>query len=368
SYGTQNGNEPGEAIRFVIRDGSTYYVSNQGTNRLRFSANNTVEVNGASNGLKWASFEPGKSVSFNADNDPANYGLGDSLVFSSRIFNNVTGVGFLVNASRESMNATVGSRLDLVDFQAEMSAASNDGYSAPVSGDNLQGWTKMYRDALDPLADDVFQLNEAGVLHIYKDFPLGYCSDEPGNPTHAMLFTEKRYSRYILRFEYKWGNNLLNNYRQFQYDSGVFYHVTKENVWPRALEFQVRYDHVNDVNYTGDIWGNGMKFKWSHIAKRYALQSEGGKVISGQGGQYRAAEVSEVHSLDGQWNFCEIVVMGDEYAIHAVNGEVVNVITDLETKEGKIGIQAMSAEIMYRNIEVIEFEESLPIERFVGER
>ncbi|CAA6680182.1 MULTISPECIES: sulfatase, partial [unclassified Lentimonas] len=124
SYGTQNGDEPGEAIRFVIRDGSTYYVSNQGTDSLGFSANNTVEVNGASNGLKWASFEPGKSVSFNADNDPANYGLGDSLVFSSRTFNNVTGVGFLVNASRKNMNATVGSRLDLVDFQAEMSVTN----------------------------------------------------------------------------------------------------------------------------------------------------------------------------------------------------------------------------------------------------
>ena len=57
--------------------------------------------------------------------------------------------------------------------------------------------------------------------------------------------------------------------------------------------------------------------------------------------------------------------MGDEYSIHKLNGQVVNVITNLAHKEGTIGLQAETANFFYRNVKIMEFEESIQIEKFL---
>ena len=44
---------------------------------------------------------------------------------------------------------------------------------------------------------------------------------------------------------------------------------------------------------------------------------------------------------------------------------MVNVITNLAHKKGTIGLQAETAEIFYRDVKILEFEESIPIERFL---
>ena len=73
-------------------------------------------------------------------------------------------------------------------------------------------------------------------------------------------------------------------------------------------------------------------------------------------------------NLDG-WNRVEVIVRGTDSAIHIVNGKVVNRATDLReldetgTKwipltKGRILLQAEGAEVLYRNIEIKQLDDS----------
>jgi len=57
--------------------------------------------------------------------------------------------------------------------------------------------------------------------------------------------------------------------------------------------------------------------------------------------------------------------MGDEYAIHKLNGEVVNMVFSPKPSKGIIGFQSETAEIFYRNIQIKEFKESIPAETYL---
>jgi len=107
-------------MRFVIRDGSTYYVANQTTLNVGQSTM-TATLEGDTFGLQWAQFDPANFNLF-ADDD-ANLGFG-SVSFSSTTFSNVTGVGLIANAI-SSANA----QIVLSDFQATL---TNGGEGSPV--------------------------------------------------------------------------------------------------------------------------------------------------------------------------------------------------------------------------------------------
>jgi len=103
-----DGNATG-GTRFVIRDGSTYYISNlKGPD----TSNIDVTIRGDSAGLQWGVFNPDGFASFTEDD--ANLGFG-SVSFSTRTFTNVTGVGFIGNSRRSSF-----SRFEMDKFQASL--------------------------------------------------------------------------------------------------------------------------------------------------------------------------------------------------------------------------------------------------------
>ena len=53
------------------------------------------------------------------------------------------------------------------------------------------------------------------------------------------------------------------------------------------------------------------------------------------------------------------------YTLHKLNGEVVNMATDLSVSAWIIGMQSETAVIFYRNMEIQEFEKTLPMDRFM---
>jgi len=71
------------------------------------------------------------------------------------------------------------------------------------------------------------------------------------------------------------------------------------------------------------------------------------------------------NALNNKWNKCEIIVMGDKYTIHKLNGVIVNMGTNLSHSEGMIDFQSETAEKYYRNIEIKEFDEIVPMEKFI---
>ena len=82
-------------------------------------------------------------------------------------------------------------------------------------------------------------------------------------------------------------------------------------------------------------------------------------------GEHRALATAPFHGLDGEWNQVELIAMCNEYAIHKLNGVVVNLATDLTPAAGLIGLQSETGEIYYRNMEIKEFPEFVPMESFL---
>ncbi|MGJ8726334.1 MAG: 3-keto-disaccharide hydrolase [Roseibacillus sp.] len=250
---------------------------------------------------------------------------------------------------------------------------AEEGFETIFNGKDWEGWYLKIRSGDEELAKKVFAIEE-GVIHVFNDqFPDDYEVDKKDNKTHGMLYYEKKCSHYVLRFDYKWGDKKANNFEEWQYDAGVYYHVIDDSIWPTGIEYQIRYDHTKDRNHTGDLIRPGkVRYDWFCADDfTYLHPDEGGKpeqeVNEKKQWLHYASHTDNHHALDGQWNACEIIVMGDQFAIHKLNGEVVNMAFNLEPSTGIFGFQSETAEIFYRNIRLKEFEEPVPAKEFLGE-
>ena len=98
-----------KGYRFVIRDGSTYYVSNQIFGNANGSF--TASMAGDFPGLKWGEFDPNDLSYVNVVDES----LGLGVTFSEQTFDNVTGVGFLADLSRWE-----GPHMQVQDFKVDL--------------------------------------------------------------------------------------------------------------------------------------------------------------------------------------------------------------------------------------------------------
>lgn len=243
----------------------------------------------------------------------------------------------------------------------------DDGFTTLFNGKNWEGWHLKIKNDSTELAEKVFEIDN-DMVHVYKDIPdsLGFNTGE--NATHGMFYTNKKYSKFILKFEYKWGSKIYNNFDQFQYDAGMYYHVIDDKIWPVGFEYQVRYDHIRNKNHTGDFWAPpGTKLQWFADSNgTFKLPKDGGKPQPFKKGEQLAFSKTHFNALNDKWNKCEVIVMADKYAIHKLNGKVVNMATHLNISKGLIGLQGETAEIYYRNIVIKEFDKVIPIEYFLN--
>lgn len=245
-------------------------------------------------------------------------------------------------------------------------ADSDDGFVEIFNGKNFDGWYLKLKNGDDAMAKKVYAIEDE-MVHVFKDMPdsLNFATGE--NATHGLFYTIKSYSKYILRFEYKWGEKITNNFNQWQYDAGVYYHVSNDKIWPKGFEYQIRYDHRNDRNHTGDLIMGETTYEWYGNEEKkptYLNPKEGGKLAT-KGWMHLAAPTTNYNALNDKWNTCEIIVMGDQYVIHKLNGDIVNMGYNLSQGEGVIGFQSETAEIYYRNIKLKEFDEIIPAEKFL---
>jgi hypothetical protein len=250
----------------------------------------------------------------------------------------------------------------------EKPQGDSDGFRSIFNGKNWDGWYLKLRSNDAEMASKVFAIEE-GVVHVFNhEFPQEYNLNTGKNDTHGMFYTNKKYSKYILRFEYKWGSRIANNFDRWQYDAGVYYHVINDKIWPIGIEYQIRYNHLTSRNHTGDlIRPHGAAYDWYSTAdgKTYLHPDDGGILYTGKSWLHVSSETDNYHALNDKWNQGELIVMGDEYSIHKINGEIVNMAFNLKPSAGIIGFQSETAEIFYRNIEIKEFESSVPIEVFL---
>lgn len=245
-------------------------------------------------------------------------------------------------------------------------AEADTNYVPLLNGKNFEGFEILQRSAGEEEAKLVYLYGENGELHLFRDLPDKTGVETNKNATHGMLYSKKSYSRYSLKFEYKWGKKLVNNFKSYQYDSGLLYHIQDLKIWPKALQYQIRYNHLKGRNHSGDFVASGIEMQWySKDGKTFELPALGGTAQPIRKGQHYVHKDAKAHGLEDEWTSCEVIVMGDKWAIHKLGGKVVNLATDLGVSEGPIAFEAETAEILWRNVMIKEFETDLPLELFL---
>jgi len=254
----------------------------------------------------------------------------------------------------------------------------NEEWKPLFNGKNLDGWFIVIRNARTNDPQHLVQIND-GAIHMYKD-----AVAESAQPT-GYIATEKEYSNYHLRLQYKWGTKRFAPRAKGKRDAGILYHVVgKDGVWPRSVECQIQEGDVGDIftvntritaladpkttklvsnvttNEAGVVRTN--QLMQPHFL---ALDKGGVPVVQGISGGIRRVIRNPMNEQEG-WNTVEIIVRGDE-ATYIVNGKVNNRATKIEEmidnqwvplKKGKIALQLEFAEVYYRNIELKELPDA----------
>jgi hypothetical protein len=251
------------------------------------------------------------------------------------------------------------------------------GWKPLFNGKNLDGRYVVIKNAKSDDPNHLVQI-EDGAIHMYKDVP--NASQQPV----GYIVTEKEYSNYSLRLEYKWGGKRFAPRANVRRDAGILYHVIgKDGVWPRSVECQIQENDVGDIftvytrvtalvdPATTNLISNAAAneagiIRTNQSSQPVFLEPEKGGIalIQGAAGGIRRVIRNPMNEQDG-WNKVEVVVRGND-ATYIVNGKVNNRATRIEQmvnkewvplKQGKIALQLEYAEVLYRNVEIKELKE-----------
>jgi hypothetical protein len=212
---------------------------------------------------------------------------------------------------------------------------------------------------------------------MYKDAPAG--TAQPA----GYIVTDKEFSNYHLRLEYKWGEKRFQPRMKTRRDAGIMYHVVgKDGVWPRSVECQIQENDVGDIftvntrltspvdpattNLVSIVTTNEAGVIHTNLVVRPVfeqLQKGGIPFVQGVGDGIRRVIRNPMNEHDG-WNTVEVIVHGDE-AVYLVNGNLNNRASKIQEKvngewvplkRGKIALQLEFAEVYYRNVEIQELD------------
>ena len=244
-----------------------------------------------------------------------------------------------------------------------------------VQGDSLDGWYILIAGQernIDP--EHIFSVKD-GVVHAFKNTPNGKQMPFGG------IITEKEYSRFHLRLEYKWGTKKFAPRQNALRDAGILYHVTApDRIWPQGVECQIQEGDTGDiyavysaVTATIDPKTKDAIDPVSKLSSPVFLEAAKGGVPltqSAQGNPWGVGRVRRSHDWEhAGWNTVDVIVDGDR-AVFLVNGNVNNRCTNMcrpdpndphrmiPLTQGRILLQAEGSEVLYRNIAIKDLSES----------
>ena len=262
-------------------------------------------------------------------------------------------------------------------------AEKSDGAWKPLfDGKSLEGWYTQIQNLKKNDDPEKFFHVEDGVIHVYKD------QAEGTKVPNGFIATEKEYSSFDLRMEFKWGTKKFKPRMMAVRDAGLLYHVRPPDVvWPRSVECQIQEGDVGDcftvrgARLTTSVEDAAIKTPSGvKTLPRYKAEKDGGETRTlGNSGIQRIVKSSMVER-DG-WNVIEVAVRGSESAEHIVNGKTVCRARDLKElkpgdaladkskpgaaesdwvplSRGRIALQCEYAEVFYRRIEIREIATS----------
>jgi len=245
-----------------------------------------------------------------------------------------------------------------------------------LRGDSFDGWYVLVAGRaknVDP--DRIFTVKD-GVVHAFADAPEGK------QMPFAGLFTEKEFSRFHLRLEFKWGTKRFAPRQNSPRDAGILFHITQpDRIWPQSVECQIQEHDVGDIyavysTVTTTIdpkTKDAMDATYDKMGSPMFMEAADGGVSitqSAEGSPYGVGRVRRSKDLEREgWNTVDVIVEGDQ-AVYLVNGKVNNRCTKMRRPDpadpkrtipmtqGRILLQAEGAEILYRNIEIKDLSDS----------
>jgi hypothetical protein len=244
---------------------------------------------------------------------------------------------------------------------SEKRVVGEEGFVSLFDGECLQGWKSVHSKGEGDWGP--FSVNkEEKAIHVYA-------GEEAGSKQVSdCLNTEKEYSRYILKLEYKWEGNRHAPRTDWDRDSGLLFHIHGDltKVWPHCIEMQIGESPADKPQgkksegrfHSGDLFVLGRHLRVQSNRTDNFWDPKGG-VHTGRSGPTKRG----VEKPKGQWNAMELHVHGSDKAVFMLNGEVVYEIANMEQQVGEefvplekgcIGLQAEWAEIMFRNVRIKE--------------
>ncbi len=217
------------------------------------------------------------------------------------------------------MNAAALAALSLLPAQ-ESQPAVEEGFESLLQGAHLQGWvTHAKKDNVDP---------SGGRITIVIPFGVEEGAIVCRGKGDGMLYTERKFRDFTLRFEWKYDKplGLVKDESKFPGDSGVLLFVNEtDKIWPKSLAVEGSFREVG------------------------AIKSMGIKATAKSDADAR----KKARKPLAEWNEMEIAVKGDKVTV-LLNGTVVATATGLKAEAGHIAFQDEGHEIRWRNIRIRE--------------
>jgi hypothetical protein len=248
-------------------------------------------------------------------------------------------------------------------FLLSLPLAADEGFVSLFNGKNLEGW-KSIRDEKERGSGSFHVDEKAKTIHVYAN-----AKDGVKQPIDC-LYTEKEYSDYVLKMEYKWMDRRFPPREAHDRDAGLLFHVHGDltKLWPFCLEMQLGESDAKktDQRYvTGDLWVIGKELQVKNTKKgKYFYDPSAPLTTVGKNKSYDYSYVAtNAEKPHGEWNEITLTVRAGKEATFELNGIIVNKISEMTMlvdgkrvplKMGRIGLQAEYAELLYRNIRIKE--------------
>ena len=200
-------------------------------------------------------------------------------------------------------------------------ARVEDGFASLVDGTRMVG-LKYLRGFNCGLPPGCGRLEPAGVIRVQE----GVIVAE--GRYHGMLYTEKKYLDFDLRFDYRWvpPADMDRDDEFFNVSSGYLLFVDEPRIWPKGIEIE----------------GNE-----NALLAGFALGGSARITVT-----YDTATLARYRKAIGTWNAVQIVSRDGEVKVY-LNGGLVTHISDHPYRSpGHIGFQYQGGRIEWRNIRI----------------
>ncbi len=182
---------------------------------------------------------------------------------------------------------------------------------------------------------------------------------------YGYLATEREYSDYALRLDFKWGEATWPPRERNARDSGLLFHMQgPDKVWPRSIEFQIIEGGTGDVILIDRASMDFDPALLARFSEPNMRSDDGSRIVRGRiNWEQRAPEWKDVLGFraapdlerpHGQWNTLDLHCRGDRFA-YWVNGVKVVEGSGARPSKGRILLQSEGAEIHFRNITLRAF-------------